>query len=63
MSVDDTLTPDEVAELTKYTRRQIYTWVCEGNIPIQKTVRSGSSRGSHAVSRRILDIQSGPNSQ
>ena len=51
MSVEDTLTPDEVAELTGYTRRQVYTWVREGNIPKQKTVRSGSSRASHAVSR------------
>jgi len=25
MSVEDTLTPDEVAELTGYTRRQVYT--------------------------------------
>ena len=36
MSVEDTLTPDEVTELTGYTRRQVYTWVREGNIPHTK---------------------------
>ena len=36
MSVEDTLTPDEVAELTGYTRRQVYTWIREGKIPHTK---------------------------
>ena len=36
MSVEDTLTPDEVAELTGYTTRQVYTWLYEDRIPHTK---------------------------